>query len=488
VNKQIQRLGLALMALFVALFAQLNYVQVVRADKLNNDPRNTRNATRDFARARGFIQTADGAVVAKSVASDDVFKRQRQYPEGELFAHLTGYFSFTFGQEGLERTYNDELAGRDLSVRLNRIQDIPKALAGGDEATGNITLTVSKRLQQVARDALGPRRGSVVAIDPKTGAILAMWSFPSYDPNPLAGHSQEAVQQIWKQLQATDGQPLLPRAYRRRYAPGSTFKVVTASAAFDKQPDLTTKNYPVLRQLDLPGTTRNLPNFGGGACGGTLPQLLKVSCNTGFAQMGLDLGAANLTAEANAFGFNERPPLDLPVVAHSFFPEVDAFRRNLPALAQSAIGQQDVAATPLQMALVAAGIGNGGVAMKPHVMREIRGSDGQRISTFEAQEWRRLTSAETAAAVRDMMIGVVNGGTATRAAIPGIQVAAKTGTAQTTGKDAHAWLIGFAPADDPRIAVAVIVESQPGVSEATGGRVAAPIARTVMQAALSGTP
>ena len=486
-NKQIQRLGLALMAMFVALFAQLNYVQVVRADKLNDDPRNTRNATRDFARARGFVQAADGAVLARSVPTDGVFKRQRQYPEGDLFAHITGYFSFTFGQEGVERTYNDELAGRDLNVRLNRIQDIPKALAGGDEVTGNLTLTISKRLQQVARDALGPRRGSVVALDPKTGAILAMWSFPSYDPNPLAAHNQDAVQAAWQQLQVAEGQPLLPRAYRRRYAPGSTFKVVTAAAALDRKPELATKNYPVLRQLDLPGTTRNLPNFGGGSCGGALPQLLKVSCNTGFAQMGLDLGAEDLTAEANAFGFSERAPLDLPAAAASFFPEVSAFSRNQPALAQSAIGQQDVAATPLQMALVAAGIGNGGVAMKPHVLGEVRGSDGQRIRTYEPEEWRRMTSAQTAVAVRDMMIGVVNGGTATRAAVPGVQVAAKTGTAQTTGDNAHAWIIAFAPADDPKVAIAVIVESQPGVSEATGGRVAAPIARTVMQAALSGS-
>jgi peptidoglycan glycosyltransferase len=485
-NKQIQRLGLALMALFVALFAQLNYVQVVRAGKLNKDPRNTRNATRDFARPRGFVQASDGAVVAKSVPSNDVFKRQRQYPEGDLFAHITGYFSFTFGQEGVERTYNDELAGRDLP--LTRIQDIPKALSGGDKAVGNLTLTISKRLQQVARDALGPRRGSVVALDPQTGAILAMWSFPSYDPNPLAAHSQEAVQAAYKQMLATDGQPLLPRSYRRRYAPGSTFKVVTASAALDRKPELATKNYPVLKDLDLPGTTRNLPNFGGGRCGGMLPQLLKVSCNTGFAQMGLDLGAADLTGEANAFGFNERPPLDLPAVAASFFPEADSFRRNQPALAQSAIGQQDVAATPLQMALVAAGIGHGGVAMKPHVMREVRDANGKVVRKYDNGEWRRFTSAETAAAVRDMMIGVVNGGTATRAAIPGVQVAAKTGTAQTTGEDAHAWLIGFAPADNPTVAVAVIVESQPGVSEATGGRVAAPIARTVMQAALSSGP
>jgi peptidoglycan glycosyltransferase len=296
------------------------------------------------------------------------------------------------------------------------------------------------------------------------------------------------VQDAWKQLQADGAQPLLPRAYRRRYAPGSTFKVVTSAATLDRKPELATKAYPVLRQLDLPGTTRNLPNFGGSSCGGTLPQLLKVSCNTGFAQMGLDLGADNLTAEAEAFGFKQRPPLDLPAVAPSFFPDAASFARNLPALAQSAIGQQDVAATPLQMALVAAGIGNQGVAMKPHVMAEIRDADGQKVRGFDAQQWLRFTSPETAAAVRDMMVGVVNGGTATRAAIPGVQVAAKTGTAQTTGKDAHAWLIGFAPADNPIVAVAVIVESQPGVSEATGGRVAAPIARTVMQAALTGGP
>jgi peptidoglycan glycosyltransferase len=204
--------------------------------------------------------------------------------------------------------------------------------------------------------------------------------------------------------------------------------------------------------------------------------------------MGLDLGAENLVAEADNFGFNKRAPIDEPVVAPSVFPDVATFKRNLPALAQSAIGQQDVAATPLQMALVAAAIGNKGVAMKPHVMREIRDDQGAKIGGYDVGEWLRATSPETAASVRDMMIGVVNGGTATRAAIPGVQVAAKTGTAQTTGNDAHAWLIGFAPADNPTVAVAVIVESQPGVSEATGGRVAAPIARTVMQAALSGAP
>ena len=483
-TKQIQRLGVALMALFVALFAQLNYVQVVRADKLNKDPRNTRAATRDFARARGFIQTADGAVLARSVPVDDVFKRQRQYPEKELFAHITGYFSFTFGTSGVEQTYNDELAGRDVNVQLRRPGDLGKLLTGGDEATGNITLTLTKQAQLAARDALGNRRGSVVALDPKSGAVLALWSFPSYDPEPLSAHSQEVVRDTWQRLQTDPNRPLLPRAYRETYAPGSTFKVVTAAAALDRMPELATKNYPQLRQLDLPQTDRSLPNFGGGRCGGMLPQLLKVSCNTGFAQMGLDLGAENLAAEADAFGFNERPPFDLRAVP-SGFPDADSFDRNLPALAQSAIGQQDVRGTPLQMALVAAAIGNGGVAMKPHVMRDVTDSEGDVVGEYDAGEWRRMTSATTAAAVRDMMIGVVNGGTATRVAIPGVQVAAKTGTAQTTGDNAHAWIIAFAPAADPKVAIAVIVESQPGVSEATGGRVAAPIARAVMQAILS---
>jgi penicillin-binding protein A len=480
-RKQVQRLGLALLGLFVALFAQLNYVQVVRADRLNDDPRNTRTATKDFARARGFIQTADGVVLAESVPVDSVFERLRRYPEGPLFAHISGYFSFTFGTEGVERTYASELSGRALEVRLERIED----LISEKDVTGNVTLTLRKSLQQVARDALGERKGSVVALDPRNGAVLAMWSFPSYDPSPLSAHDQEAVQAAWNALQTDPNKPLLPRAYRQRYFPGSTYKVVTAAAALDHMPELATKNYPVLRELDLPQTNRTLPNFGGGRCGGTLPQLLRVSCNTGFGQMGLDLGAENMAAEAEAFGFNQRPPLDLPVVAASLFPEAGEFRQNLPALAQSAIGQQDVAASPLHMAIIAGAIGNGGVAMKPHVMAEIRDSEGELVRRYDEGEWKRFTSAATAGAVRDMMVGVVNAGTARGAAVPGVQVAAKTGTAQTTGDDAHAWLIAFAPAEAPTVAVAVIVESQPGVSEATGGRVAAPIARAVMQAALA---
>ncbi len=469
-----------MLVLIGALFLQLNYLQVVRADKLANDPGNARKATRDFNRDRGTIQTADGAVVAQSVPTPNAsFKRLRRYPEGALFAHVSGYFSFTFGTDGVENHYNDELTGRAAEVAA--VRDVLSERT----RTGNVTLTISKSLQQVARDALGARRGSVVALNPIDGAVLAMWSFPSFDPNPLSAHDQRSVQAYWKAIQADRSKPVLARSFRERYAPGSTFKVVTAAAALERGPELVGKSYPRLRQLDLPQTDKNLPNFGGATCGGSLPDLLKVSCNTGFAQMGLDLGADRLAGEARDFGFAARPPLDLNAVAQSGFPEASTFRKSKPALAQSAIGQQDVAATPLEMALVAAGVANGGTIMTPHVMAEVRDSEGQVVRTWRREPWQRAMSPANAAALRDMMVGVVNGGTARGAAVPGVQVAAKTGTAQTTGDNSHAWIVTFAPAEAPRVAVAVIVESQPGLGDTvTGGRVAAPIAQAVMAAAL----
>lgn len=480
-NRQIRALGIALVALFVALFAQLNYIQVLRADDLANHPGNNRVAVRDFSRPRGEIRTSDGVVIARSTPVDTPFERLRQYPEGPLFAHITGFFSFTFGGDGVERTYAAELSGRSGDVRIRQLGNV---LA--DEPQGaNVTLTVSKAVQEAAAGALGSRRGAVVALDPRTGAVLAMQSFPTYDPNPLSAHDQKAVRAEWERLTADPGKPMLPRTYRERYAPGSTFKVVTAAAAIERAPELVAKDYPVTATLDLPQTDQDLPNFGGGRCGGMVPNLLRVSCNTGFAQLGLDLGADRLSAEAVDFGFGSAPPIDLPAAARSFFPEAGAFERDLPALAKSAIGQQDVSATPLQMALVAAAVANGGVAMEPHVMAEVRDPRGRLIRSAAPSAWHQAMSPQNAALLRDMMVGVVASGSGTRAAIPGVTVAGKTGTAQTEGDNAHAWMIAFAPAEAPTVAVAVIVESQDGVTEATGGRVAAPIAQAVMSAALN---
>jgi peptidoglycan glycosyltransferase len=217
-----------------------------------------------------------------------------------------------------------------------------------------------------------------------------------------------------------------------------------------------------------------------------LADLFKVSCNTGFAQVGLDLGGQNLADEAQAFGFNQTPPLGLPGVAKSFFPPAASFAQDKPGLAKSAIGQQDVQATPLEMALVAAAIADHGVIMTPHVLLDVRDSQGNVVQTYQPSQWLQPTSAQTAASMTALMVLVVNSGTGTSARLPGgVQVAGKTGTAQTGRNTVHTWFVCFAPANDPKVAVAVIVESQPAVNESTGGAIAAPIARTVLQAALA---
>jgi peptidoglycan glycosyltransferase len=483
VNRQIRGLGIGLIVLFLALFVQVNYLQIIKADDLNKHPANTRAIVRDFSQPRGIIQTSDGAVLAKSVPTDNEFERLRQYPEGELFSHITGFLSFSFGGEGIERTYNDDLVGRPQEFDFDNLGD----LLVKKERVGDLTLTVSKRLQQIATEQLADRKGAVVAIEPTTGAILAMADFPRYDPNVLSGHNQAEVRAAWDTLNADPEKPLLSRAYRERYPPGSAFKVVTAAAGLATATVTTAQpSYPVLSSLPLPQTTQPLANFGGSSCGGPLPEILRVSCNTAFAQMGLDLGAAKLSPVAADFGFGKEPPLDLPFAAASVFPTAEEFGNDRPAVAKSAIGQQDVSATPLQMAMVAAGIANGGVIMTPHLMSEIRNSEGEVVETFEPEPWLQAVPADVAATVRDLMVGVVQGGTGTRAQIPGVRVGGKTGTAQTGLDTNHVWFIGFAPAEAPRVAVAVMLENLPTASEGTGGALAAPIAKAVMEAVLNG--
>jgi penicillin-binding protein A len=483
VNKQIRVLGVVMLVLFSALFVQLNYLQVFGAERLNNHPANSRAVVRDFSRPRGAIQTSDGVVVAESVDTDSAFKRLRRYPEGELFSHITGFFSFTYGSDGTERTYNDALTGRESDeLTIERLGD----LLLEKDRTGDVTLTVSKALQETAARELGDRKGAVVALDPRTGAVLAMADYPRYDPNLLSRHDQEEVSEAWNTLNNDPDRPLLPRAYRERYFPGSAFKVITAAAGLATDTaTVTAPVYPNLTALPLPQSSEPLRNFGGGNCGGPLPEAMRVSCNTAFAQLGLDLGGQKLVDAAEAFGFNKVPPVDLPFGAASVIPDASSFRNDRPALAKSAIGQQDVAATPLQMALVAAGIANGGVVMTPHVMREVRNDQAEVVGRYDPKPWLQAVPADVARAVKDMMVTVVDAGSGTRAQIPGVQVAGKTGTAQTGNNTSHTWFISFAPADAPRVAVAVMLESQPGSTEFTGGALAAPIAKTVMESALA---
>jgi peptidoglycan glycosyltransferase len=483
-NKQIRLVGIGLICLFVLLFGQLNYLQVVRANSLNHNPLNNRLALKKFTTKRGDIVTTDGVVLAHSDISNDGFKWQRTYPQGALYGGITGFFSFTYGEDGAERTFDADLTGANTPFQIPKSL---KDLTVQQDKSQAVTLTLSDKLQKAAQQALGTVNGAVVALDPTTGAIRAMVSNPSYDPSQLASHDQTVVRKAWQTINGTPNHPMQAAAYRQRYFPGSTFKMITSSAVYDHRPDLTTKAYPTLSALPLPQTNGQvLRNFGGEVCGGVLADLFRVSCNSGFAAIGLDLGGPTLADEATAFGFDQTPPLDLPATAQAFFPPGDSFKQDQPGLAKSAIGQQNVQSTPLQMALIAAAIGNGGVIMKPHVLQQVTNSQGQVTHTYQPAPWRTATSPQTASQMTQLMLSVVNNGTGVKAQIPGVAVAGKTGTAQTGLNTIHAWFASFAPADHPKIAVAVLVESQPESSEAQGGLIAAPIAKAVIQAALAG--
>ena len=482
-NRQIRRVGLVVVACFVALFLQLNYLQVVSASRLANHPRNVRAVLRDYSAPRGDIVTPDGAVVAHSTAVDDEFERQRAYPTGALFGHVSGHFSFTFGATGVEDAYNGDLAGRSPELALENLGD----WLIGKEPVGDVVLSITNAAQEAARAALGERRGSVVVLDPVRGDVLALWSYPSYDPTPLAGHRAQEVQAAFDGYRDDPGNPMLARAFRERYPPGSTFKVVTAATALETGVATPERRFPSLRSLDLPQSDKVLRNFGSSSCGGTLVEAFRRSCNTTFAQLGLDLGE-QLADGAKAFGIGENVPFDLSEAA-SAGPAAGTFRRNQPSFANAAIGQGDVAVTPLQMAMVAGAIANGGVLMAPRVVNEVRDPDGGVARRLEPREWKRAVSPETAAAVGRMMVDVVRAGTGRAAAVPGVTVAGKTGTAQAPGGPPHAWFIGFAPAEAPRLALAVIVERGGDMGdEATGGRVAAPVAGEVLAKMLASLP
>ena len=438
---QIRKLGVALMVCFAVLFVQLNRLTVFDAARLNDNPVNTREILRDFSKPRGSVTTADGVVIARSVPSGDRFELQREYPEGPLYAPVTGFFSFTLGSSGVEKTYNDELAGRTLDLSFQDLGD----LFVDKDRVGNLTVTIRSDLQQIAAEQLGEREGSVVALDPRTGDILAMVSFPSYDPNQLADHDTDAAAFVQTVLDDDPNKPRLARSYQDRYFPGSTFKVVTATAGITHG-GVTTEEpvYPVSNGFTAPGTTRPLRNFGGASCGGSLFQVLRISCNTAFAQMGVETGPEGMIATAEAFGFNKEVPIDLTDPARSNFPT--DFERNLPALAQSSIGQNEVSATPLQMAMVAGAVANeNGEVMVPHVLRDVRDQDGNIVDTYDPEVWTTAMDRATAALMRDAMRGVVDSGTATGLNLPGFDIGGKTGTAQlgTAEPRSHAWIIGF---------------------------------------------
>jgi penicillin-binding protein A len=464
------------------VFAQLNYVQIFAAEDIASNDSNIRSLLAEYSIKRGDIETLDFETVARSLKTQDRFQYLRTYPGGELYGHITGYYSLIYGSDRIEATYSEQLLGESGVISMQDIQD---TFLDSGERGDDVRLTVHSQLQQVAAEALGGQEGSVVALDPSSGEVRAMYSNPTYDPGPLSTHDTEAIRDYRRSLRPNSpDSPLLSKATSRSFPPGSTFKVVTAAAALDSGRFNATSTFPDPEALDLPLTDNTLTNFTNTSCTGTgsidLFTALVQSCDTTFALLGLRL-PDELRRTAGALGFNEPLPFDVGTAA-STFPDVPDDQEPLRAFA--GIGQGDVAATPLQMALVAAAVANGGQVPRPQLVREVRDPSGSVIEQQRSAPLGRAFSAATAQELTRMMTSVVTEGTGTAAQIDGVEVAGKTGTAQTVeGAAPHAWFICFAPASNPRIAVAVLVENGGELgSEATGGAVAAPIAKAVIEA------
>jgi peptidoglycan glycosyltransferase len=487
-NTSLRRIAVTFMVLIVLLLANATLTQVFTADGLRSDPRNQRVLLDEYSRQRGQI-SAGGQLLAYSVSTNGRFRYLRVYPNPLTYAPVTGFYSLRYSSTGLERAEDSILNGSDQRLFGRRLADF---FTGRDPRGGNVSTTINPQVQQAAWDAMqggcsnSPCKGAVVALEPSTGKVLAMVSSPSYDPNLLASHDVDQQSQAWQQLRDNRDNPLLNRAISETYPPGSTFKVITTAAALQAGATPDTQ-LTAASKIPLPNSTATLENFGGSSCGAgptaSLREAFAKSCNTSFVQLGINTGADALRNTAHAFGLDTPPPpIPLQVAESTLGPIEDA-----AALGMSSIGQKDVALTPLQNAMVAATIANDGVTMQPYVVDSLKGPDLSNISTTAPQQERRAVSPQVAATLTDLMVGAEQV-TQQKGAIAGVQIASKTGTAEH-GTDPrntppHAWYIAFAPAQAPKVAVAVLVENGGDRLSATGGALAAPIGRATIAAAL----
>ncbi|MGH3753823.1 MAG: peptidoglycan D,D-transpeptidase FtsI family protein [Pseudonocardiaceae bacterium] len=488
-NTPLRRVALAVMVMIVALLANATYIQVVSADAYRTDPRNRRVLLDEYSRQRGQI-IAGGLPIASSVETGGQLRFLRTYLDGPLYAPVTGYYSLRYGAGGIENSMDPVLNGSDGRLFVRRVSDL---VTGREPSGGSVELTINPAVQRAAYEQLTRRgyTGAVVAIKPSTGEILAMASTPSYDPNRLSAHDGAQQGAAWNEATSAErGSPLTNRAVASIYPPGSTFKLVVTAAALANRKATPDTPLTAAAALQLRGTTTDLSNFANQRCGGgdttTLKAALVRSCNTAFAELAAIVGENDLRKQAQLFGIGQQD-LTIPI---QVAPSTVGAIADVAALQQSGIGQRDVALTPLQNAMIAATIANGGVRMKPQLVRNVLGPDLSVLTRFTPQRADTAMSRATASQIRDMMFAAENS-YRNEGKINGVSIAAKTGTAEH-GADPkntppHGWYVAFAPVDNPQVAIAVVVEDGGDRDlEATGGSLAAPIGRAVIGAALRG--
>ncbi len=484
-NKELRRVSVVALAMFLALFVSTSVIQVFAVDALSDDERNRRTVLESYSAQRGQI-LVDGVAVAESTPVDDEYRFLRVYPQPELYSSITGYFTLNQGSTGVEGALNEFLAGQANEQFLDQLN----ALVTGQPPQGaSVELTVDPVVQQAARDALGDLSGSVVAIDPATGEILAMVSTPGYDPNLLASHDTASVLQSYDALIADPNAPLQNRAIGGDlYFPGSVFKILVAAAAIDSGAFTPADAFPNPASLQLPQSTNVISNASRGTCGPgetvTIADALRLSCNIPFAELGLELGEETLAEYAEGFGFGESYDIPMGTTASSFPTGLDDAQLML-----SSFGQFDVRVTPLQIAMMTGAVANGGNLMQPTLVESILAPD---LSTIEASQPTLLgqpISGSTAATLTELLVDGVSApdAAASNARIEGVEVAGKTGTAENGADEPFTlWFTGFAPADDPQVAIAVVVEDGGGQGQSgSGNTLAAPIAKQVLEAVLN---
>lgn len=479
-NRGIRRIALLVVVLFVALLVNANYVQVIDASSLKRNPHDGLQLINQYASQRGPIIVGNEEI-AKSIPTSDSLKYLRVYPGGAEYAPVTGFYSLIYGATGIELAENSILSGSDARLSTSNLTDL---LTGQTQQGGAVVLTINPRVQQAAWNALQGMQGAVVALDPRTGAILALASTPSYDPATLSSHDPTTIMSAYRALLADPAQPLLDRALDATYPPGSIFKIVDLAAAFGSGRYGPNTVIPSPTLLTLPDTTYRMHNYAYESCGNgrtdTIADAFRISCDTAFAGLGMQLGAATLASTAAGFGFGQRLAVPLLSAASSF-----PSHPNAPQTAQSAIGQFDVQVTPLQAAMLSAAIANHGVLMKPYLVARLETASLSTVAQATPQVLSHATSPSVAAQITQLMELVAAAGTGTVAQIPGVLVAAKTGTAQHgSGLPPDAWFTAFAPANNPQIAVGVVVVNSDGNQSGTGAQYAGPIARAVIEAAL----